>query len=139
MEAKFQAWNDSAMALLSDVRQREEQLREAQQEQIEQVRLVAEAAEKLKKEKAEAKRKAESERERVESEQAERLRREQAETEERMHREGTAEAAQEQALKETDVAPRLAFPSADDDVISNEDNSGTSSSVNCSEYDLSAC
>ncbi|KAH9030162.1 hypothetical protein EDB85DRAFT_1964325 [Lactarius pseudohatsudake] len=126
MEARFQAWGDSAKALLSGIRHREERLRVAQREQIEQERLAAEAeaAEKLAKERAEAeaKRKAEEEREREEAEEAERLRREQAEAEERVRQE-RAEAAREQARKETDVPPSLAFPTANDDIDSSEDNS----------------
>ena len=139
MEAKFQAWSDSAKALLSDIRHKEERLRVAQREQIERERLAAEAAEKLVKEKAEAEArwKAEEEREREEAKKAERLRREQAEAEERMCRE-RAEAAREQARKETDVSPSLAFPTADDDITS-EDNSGMSSSACCLECDLSTC
>ncbi|KAH9048968.1 hypothetical protein EDB84DRAFT_27487 [Lactarius hengduanensis] len=126
MEARFQAWGDSAKALLSGIRHREERLRVAQREQIEQERLAAEAeaAEKLAKERAEveAKQKAEEEREREEAEKAERLRREQAEAEERVRRE-RAEAARELARKETDVPPSLAFPTANDDIDSSVDNS----------------
>ncbi|KAH9173411.1 hypothetical protein EDB89DRAFT_1959717 [Lactarius sanguifluus] len=124
MEAKFQAWGDSAKALLSGIRHREERLGVAQREQIEQERLAAEAAEKLAKEQAEAeaKRKAEEEREREEAEKAERLHREQAEAEERIRRE-RAEAALEQARKEAVVSPSLAFPTANDDIDSSEDNS----------------
>ncbi|KAI9447766.1 hypothetical protein H4582DRAFT_1896216 [Lactarius indigo] len=124
LEAKFQAWSDSAKALLSGIRQKEERLRAAQRAKIEQERLAAEAAEKLAKEQAEAeaKRKAEEEREREEAERAEHLRREQAEAEERIRRE-RAEAAQEQVRNETVVSPGLAFPTANDDIDSTEDNS----------------
>ena len=139
MEAKFQSWGDGAKALLSDIRRKEERLRVAQREQIEQERLAAEAeaAEKLAKERAdaEAKRKAEEEREREEAEMAERLRREQAEAEERMHRE-RAEEVQAQPRKEIDVSPSLAFPTAADDITSDEGNSGMSSSTGRLEYDL---
>lgn len=139
MEAKFHSWSDSAKALLSDIRRKEERLRVAQREQIERERLAA-AAKKLEKERAEAeaeaKRKAEEERARKEAENAERLRKEQAEAEERLAQE-RAEAAQEQARKETDVPPSLAFPTADDDINSGEENSGMVSSASCPEYDLS--
>ncbi|KAI9467273.1 hypothetical protein BJY52DRAFT_59540 [Lactarius psammicola] len=124
MEAKIKAWSDSAKALLSDVRHKEERLRVAQREQIEQERLAVEAAKKLAKEQAEAeaRRKAEEERIREEAEKAERLRREQAEAEERICRE-RAEAAQEQVRKEAEVSPSLAFPTTNDDITSGEDNS----------------
>ena len=136
MEAKFQTWSDSAKALLSDIRLKAERLRVTQQEQIEQERLAAEKLEKERAE-AEAKRKAEEERERAEAEKTERLRREQAEAEERTCWERT-EAAQEQSQQETDV-PSLAFPTANDNITSSEDNSGMSSPSNCLEYDLSIC
>lgn len=127
MEAKLQAWSDGAKAFLSDIRQKEERLRVARQEQIEQERLAVEAALKLEKERAEAeaRRKAEEERKREEADKAERLRIERAEAEERMSRE-RAESAQEQAGNETDVPPSLAFPTTNDDITSSEDNSGMS-------------
>ena len=133
MEAKFQSWSDGAKALLSDIRRKEERLRVARREHIEQERLAAEAAEKLEKERAEAeaKRKAE-ERAREEVEKAERLRKEQAEAEERMR----AELAQEQVRNKTAVSPSLAFPTAADDITSDEDNHGVSSSASCLEYDF---
>jgi hypothetical protein len=135
MEAKFQSWSDGAKALLSDIRRKEERLRVARREHIEQERLAAEAAEKLEKERAEAeaegKRKAE-ERAREEVEKAERLRKEQAEAEERMR----VELAREQVRSKTDVSPSVAFPTAADDITSGEDNSGMSSSASCLEYDF---
>ncbi|KAF8270996.1 hypothetical protein EI94DRAFT_1721674 [Lactarius quietus] len=129
METKFQSWSEGAKALLSDMRRKEERLRVAQREQIVRERLAAEAAEKLEKERAEAeaKRKAEEEKAREEAEKAERLRKEQVEAEERMYRE-CAEAAQEQARKEANVFPSLAFPTAADDIASDEDNSDVFSS-----------
>jgi hypothetical protein len=143
MEAKFQSWSDSAKTLLSDIRRKEERLRVARREQMERERLAVAAAEKLEKERAEAeaKRKVEEERARKEAEEAEkaeRLRKEQAEAEERMSRE-RAEAAQEQARKEADVPLSLAFPTAEDDVTSGEENSGMSLSASCLEYDLNIC
>ena len=143
MEAKFHSWSDSAKALLSDIRRKEERLRVAQREQVERERMAAAAAaaaaaKKLEKERAEAeaKRKAEEERARKEAERAELLRKEQAEAEERMSRE-REEAAQEQARKETEVPPSLAFPTADEDITPGEENSGMSSSASYLEYDLS--
>jgi hypothetical protein len=131
LEAKSHAWSDSAKALLSDIRYREEQLRAAQQEQLKRERLEAEAAEKLRREQAEseAKLKAEEsqrkqEREQEEREAAELLQREQLEAEERMRVGSEHVEEAKQTRSEAEFPIGHAFPSVAEDTFPVDDSRG---------------